>query len=126
MIESTRTAAGYIKLTATAGLLHKIGSDTYVKSIILLSDESPEEYEEVAERPAYTREQYEAKVAELVRERYTASEEFALQRKAINSLSPALPSGEGVDLVLAEYEEYNAYVDQCKQRAKNPALYADA
>ncbi len=127
------------------GLIHKIGTDVYApNSIMLLPGESVDMYEEVAARPAYSKAEYDAKVAELVRERYTASDEFAIQRKAINTMTSgptlALPEGEGVSPslqsghngqsghggvdALEEYAEYNAYVEECKQRAKEPALYA--
>ena len=48
---------------------------------------------------------YEDLVNKLVRERYTDSEEFAILRKAINEKTD-------------EYFIYNAYVEECKVRAK--------
>lgn len=112
-----------IKLTAENGYIHKVGTDTYVKSIIMFPSDTMDMYEEVDEKPAYTKEQYDNKVAELVRQRYTESEEFAIQRKAINAaFSPSTFSMES-EKSLAEYQEYNAYVDECKQRAKDPELY---
>lgn len=122
MIESTSLSNGLTKLTATAGLVHKTGTDTYAQSIIMLPCDTPDMYEEVAEQPAYTKEEYDNKVAELVRERYTASEEFAIQRKAINAaFSQTATSAD--DAALEEYHAYNTYVDECKQRAKDPAEY---
>lgn len=122
MIESTSLSNGLTKLTASAGLVHKTGTDIYVQSIIMLPCDTPDMYEEVAEQPAYTKEEYDNKVAELVRERYTASEEFAIQRKAINAaFSPSVASADNT--ALQEYQAYNAYVEQCKQRAKDPAEY---
>ena len=122
MIQQTQRG-GNVLLTATEGLIHKIGTDTYVRSIMMLPGESADLYEEVAEKPAYTKEQYDAKVAEFVRERYSESEEFAIQRKAINAaFSPSTFSSES-DPVLTEYQEYNAYVEECKMRAKNPDFY---
>lgn len=124
MIESTKTANGLIKLTATAGLVHKLGTDIYVPSIVLLPSDTLDMYEEVIEKPAYTKEQYDNKVADLVRQRYSESEEFAIQRKAINAaFSPSVTSADST--ALEEYQSYNAYVDECKLRAKNPAEYAD-
>lgn len=124
MIESTQISNGLVKLTAQEGFIHKKGTETYAKSIIMLPSDTLDMYEEVAEKPAYTKEEYEAKVAELVRGRYSESEEFALQRKAINAaFSPSVLSAES-DSALAEYAEYNAFVEECKQRAKDPELYS--
>lgn len=117
MIESIKLANGFIKLTATAGVIHKIGTDNYSKSVIVLPGETMDMYEEVAEKPAYSKEQYDAKVAELVRRRYTESEEFAIQRKALNTSLNPQPGGY-YNGALAEYVEYNAYIEECKQQAK--------
>ena len=81
----TKKIGSLTQLTATNGYVHKIGTDTYVQTIIMLPTETLGMYEEVVEKPAYTKEQYDKLVAELVRERYTESEEFAIQRKAINA-----------------------------------------
>ena len=96
--------------------LHKTGTDTYVpKAPVPTAD--IDKWEEVDDRPAYTKEEYEAEVARLVRERYTADEEFALQRKAINAaFSPAPATTDSTSL--EEYAAYNAYVEQCKSTAK--------
>ena len=48
---------------------------------------------------------YETLVNNLVRERYTESEEFAILRKAINGITD-------------EFLNYNAYVEECKVKAK--------
>lgn len=53
----------------------------------------------------YSNIKYEALVNKLVREKYTDSEEFAILRKAINEKTN-------------EYYIYNAYVEECKVRAK--------
>lgn len=110
------------KLTATEGLIHKIGTDTYAKSIIMLHSDSIEMYEEVAEQPPYTKDEYDSKVAELVRQKYSESEEFALQRKAINAaFSTSVTSSDSK--AMEEYQAYNSFVEECKQEAKNPELY---
>ena len=54
---------------------------------------------------AYSKITYEELVNKLVREKYTDSDEFAILRKAINSITD-------------EYLIYNAYVEECKVRAK--------
>lgn len=48
---------------------------------------------------------YEVLVNQLVRERYSESDEFAILRKAINGITD-------------EYTTYNTYVEECKVRAK--------
>lgn len=113
------------QLTASEGYIHKIGTDTYAKSVIMLPGETADMYEEVAEIPPYTKAEYDAKVNELVRQRYSESEEFAIQRKMLNTLtSPMTMSEEGAESAVNEYAEYNAYVEQCKTDAPD-AILAD-
>ena len=118
----TKQIGNLTQLNADKGYIHKIGSDTYVKSIIILPEEGVDLYEEVSEIPAFTKSEYDAKVAELVRQRYSESEEFAIQRKAINeAFSPSTVSADSS--AMKEYQEYNSFVEECKQIAKNPELY---
>lgn len=124
MIQQTKIG-NLTKITSTEGLIHKIGTDTYNPSFVMLPSETLDMYEEVAEKPAYNKEEYDAKVAELVRQKYSESEEFAIQRKAINaSFSPSPSASDSA--ALEEYQAYNAYVEECKQNAKNPELYKSA
>ena len=53
----------------------------------------------------YSNASYDEFVNKLVKERYSDSEEFAILRKAINGITD-------------EYLIYNAYVEDCKVRAK--------
>jgi hypothetical protein len=53
----------------------------------------------------YSKLPYEKLVNQLVREKYTDSEEFAILRKAINGITD-------------EYYIYNTYVEECKVKAK--------
>lgn len=104
-------------------ILHKIDNVDYpVIRRTIVKAEDIDRWEEVAveDIPPYTKAEYDAKVAELVHERYTADEESALHRKMINAImSPATVSEEGAaDKALEEYEAYNAYVQGCKARAK--------
>lgn len=64
--------------------------------------------------PPYTEEEYKRKVAELIHQRYDHDDETAL----INNFV-AEPS----EKHHAEYAEYQAYREQCKQQAKDPELY---
>lgn len=108
-------------------ILHRIGSENYPEIRRIITP-NPAEWEEIAvtDIPLYTKAEYDAKVAELVREKYTADEEFALQRKMLNAvMSPDTISADGTaSEALEEYQAYNIYVQECKQRAKDPKLYA--
>lgn len=112
-------------------ILHRIGSEDYteIRHTIV---KDPDAWEEVAvtDIPPYTKSEYDAKVAELVREKYTADEEFALHRKMFNAMLPqaAALSDDAVaeadaEKAMEEYAEYNAYVEQCKLDA--PAVIAE-
>lgn len=115
--------------TDSAHILHRIGSDDYSpirRASIPTKDLQNWEELAVADIPPYTKAEYDAKVAELVREKYTADEEFALQRKMLNAvMSPDTISADGsASKALEEYQAYNTYVQECKQRAKDASLYA--
>lgn len=107
--------------------VHRIGTDSYFKRSTTLPTDTESSFEEVDELPPYTKAEYDAKVAEMVRQRYTESEEFAIQRKMLNlMLTPAVMSDRGeseADKTMTEYAAYNDYVEQCKADAKNPDLY---
>lgn len=98
--------------------LHRLGTENYFLRSTLLPGDTAASFEEVEAPPAYTRSQYEARAAELVRARYSEAEEFALHRKAFNSLRHATFTAEEDTRILSEFAEYNAYVEQCKQQAK--------
>lgn len=80
----------------------------------------------VEELTPYRREEYEAKVAELIRGRYTLDEELAIMRKMkALELSPALMTaddgGDGserADAVESEFLAYNDFAEECKAKAK--------
>ncbi len=105
-------------------MVHRLGTESYFIRGTVLTDDTVEMFEEVDVVPAYTKAQYDAKVAELVRSRYSASEEFALQRKAINAaIMPATLTADVAERVMDEYAAYNVYVEQCKEEAKATELY---
>ena len=102
--------------TDASHIIHRIGNDAYstIRRAIVTD---PEEWEEVAvaDIPPYTTAEYNNKVAELIHERYDADKEMSL----INNMMEAEPT----EAHKAEYRAYQAYRAECKQRAKDPALY---
>jgi len=106
-------------------ILHRIGSDDYspIRRIVVKnSDEDKWEEVAVSDIPPYTRQEYIDKTISLIREKYTDSDEFALQRKMLNTMMPQTLSEDEVvndsEKVIAEYTEYNQYVESCKAKAK--------
>lgn len=113
----TKNIGNLIELSSKSGYIHKIGTNTYFQKGIIV--DSPDLYEEVSEIPKYTREEYEQKVAELVKDRYSIEEEMGIQRKMITSLtSPTTLSDDLVESYSEEFIQYNSYVEECKIRAK--------
>ena len=97
-------------------IIHRIGDEDYpILRRAIVAD--PEEWEEVAvaDIPPYTTAEYNAKVAELIHERYDADKEMSL----INNMMEAEPT----EAHKAEYRAYQAYRAEGKQRANDPALY---
>lgn len=89
----------------------------------VLPDAKVEDYEELDEKPAYTKEQYDAKVSELIRERYSQDEENAIKSKVLASILPNTLSEETNAKHMEQFAEFNAYREECKERAKDPELY---
>ena len=106
----------WIVSTDNTHILHFKGSDSY-SPIKRLTTANPEDWEEIAieDIPHYTIAEYNAKVAELIHERYDSDKEMSL----INNMMEAEPT----EAHKAEYRAYQAYRAECKQRAKDPALY---
>lgn len=126
-MNTTQKSNNLVELsTDSEHILHRIGSEDY-SEIRKIMTPNPSEWEEIAvsDIPPYTKAEYDNKVAELVREKYTADEEFALQRKMLNAvMSPETISADGsAGRAIDEYQAYNAYVQGCKQRAKDASLY---
>lgn len=104
--------------------MHRIGTDSYFKRGIVLPADSESDYEEVDEIPSYTKEQYNEKVNELIRLKYSQAEENAIKRKMINALyAPNVLSEERSEYIVTEYTEFNNYVEECLSKAKDPSLY---
>lgn len=110
---------GFVELSVSDGanILHRVGSTEYPEMRrMTVRAEDVDVWEEIG-RPAYTKAEYDAKVAELIRARYSADEEFALHRKAINAaFTPSVTDADAK--AMDEYREYNDYAEECKRRAR--------
>lgn len=130
---TTELKGGLVSLQAEEGyLLRRIGAEphTTITRTTVKADQLAQ-WEEVpaGQVPVYTKAEYDAKVSEMVRQRYSADEEFAIQRKLIGAmLNPtAMSIGEddqpSTPGAIEEFNAYNTYVEQCKARAKDHVLY---
>lgn len=96
---------------------------THTRSALVAIDKA-DDWEEVELAPALAQleaekreNEYSDEVAKLVRQEYSESEEFAIQRKAINAgLYPSDTSSDSI--ALQEYKQYNEFVEGCKIRVK--------
>lgn len=128
MLEIKTFPNGKREIVATEGVVCRKGNTPSkdVHRMQMLPTDTIENFEEYTELPPYTKAQYDEKVAELIRERYSASEEFALQRKMINATNADVPfSDSETNKAIEEYDTYNTFVEECKIRAKNPDLYTN-
>ena len=72
----------------------------------------------------YTKAEYDQKVNELVRRKYSESEEMAIQRKMLALMlkpEPMTLAEDGTDTTppaLREFSDYNAYAESCKVEAR--------
>lgn len=134
-METKQLSNGRVEIWTDADHVIRRKGDTAPTEIrrLTVKAENLGQWEEVAAadmRP-YSDEQYNDKVAELVAERYPMAEENAITRKLLNKLlhpEAATLDESGTDKELpkevAQFEAYNAYVEDCKLRAKDPELYA--
>lgn len=83
--------------------LHRIGTEAYFRRAIV-GNADLSEFEEVAELPKYTNEEYSTRVNELIRERYDESRELSILRQR--------------DDKPTQFAEYFAFCEECKSRAK--------
>lgn len=112
--------------------LHRKGSEEYpaCRRLQVKADEV-DDFEEIliADIPPYTKAQYKALVVELIRERYDIDKEFEIQRELLEILrklldtllNPQPMTLEATDPtpgIIADFNAYNAYVEECKLRAR--------
>lgn len=97
--------------------VRRVNSECYFHRATVLTGETAEVFEEIEEAPRMTRHEYESKVAELIRRRYSTTAETALIN---NYLDP-----NHTEAQVSEYMEYQAYRRDCKAKAKTVLLYND-
>lgn len=105
----TERTDGRVELLAAEGcFLRRKGSteDCRDNRRLTVPADRVDEWEEVAigSLPAYTEAQYEERVTELIRERYSVSAELAVLRQR--------------DTKPEEFAAYDAYAEECKARAR--------
>ena len=93
--EATSTDGKWVRNKITGAVAKRQGC---------LPSMSADDFEELDERPAYTEEQYAARVEALIAEKYSIAKELAVLRQ-----KEAKPD---------EWEEYNAYAEACKAKAR--------
>lgn len=89
---------------ATEGLIYDKTVNLYARKIVLLPGQSTDNFIEVERRPRPTNREYSTCVEQLIRQRYSVSEELAILRQR--------------DSKPAEFVEYNEYAEHCKQIAR--------
>lgn len=109
MIE-TRKVGTLTEISSTTGYVHKKGTEQYAKRRIMLPGEETSDFEEADSLPPYTNAEYGEKVEELIRARYSASQELAL----INNAMADSPTEEHA----REYAAYQEFRRGCKAQAR--------
>lgn len=108
-METRELTNGMIELVAAPGKWLRLkDSGTYAPRVPVKAGEAAR-WEEIADRPPYSEDEYKAKVEELIRERYTVSDEFALINNVITAPTEATQE---------EYARYQQYREECKRCAK--------
>ena len=134
---------GFVEISCDkAHIIRRKGSDdTAENRMTTVPYGTEDEWEEVvladvlAEKERREREEaYKADVVTRIRARYSSDDENAILRKMLAVTSMPMPAAEGAELeavehraqqVMAEFEEYNAFAEECKAEAKK-ALFAEA
>lgn len=100
--------------------LHRIGSDSYIKGGKTTVRAADADKWEECPMPPYSAEEYEKTVVDLIRERYSANDEFAIQRKIIDAIvnDPMTVEDDTEPAALTEFREYQAFVNECKVSAR--------
>lgn len=127
---------GFIEISCdTAHIIRRKGSDdTTENRMTTVPSGTEDKWEEVlltavlAAKEAREREEaYKADVVTRIRVRYSSDDENAILRKMLALTSMPMPAAEGAELeaveqrtqqVMAEFEEYNAFAEECKAEAK--------
>lgn len=107
--EATSTEGKWVRNKITGAVAKRQGC---------LPSMSADDFEELDEKPAYTKEQYDEKVAELIRLKYTQDEENAIKSKVLASLLPNTFSEETNEKHMRQFAEFNAHREACKARAR--------
>lgn len=131
-MKTKQLSNGRVEISTDAEHVIRRKGDTAPTEIrrLTVKAENLGKWEEVAitDMRPYSDEQYNDKVAELVAERYPMAEENAITRKLLNKLLhpdvATLDDENAIAKEVAQFEAYNAYVEDCKARAKDPELYA--
>lgn len=98
--------------SAEGCILHRIGSDDYTEihhASVTATDLDNWEEIPIADIPPYTKAQYDAEVERLIAERYSHGKEIEINREATTKPE--------------RFAEYLKYIEECKRRAKDPALH---
>lgn len=103
MIEQRKISDKLTELYTDEGFLHRVGTEGYYKRICV-PEAKVGDFEWVSDKPKFTRDEYERKVEELIRGRYSVSQELAILRQR--------------DAKSEEFAEYDAFAEECKREAK--------
>lgn len=127
---------GFVEISCDkAHIIRRKGSDdTTENRMTTVPSGTEDEWEEVAladvlaEKERREREEaYKADVVTRIRARYSSDDENAILRKMLAVTSMPMPAAEGAELeaieqrtqqILTEFEEYNAFAEECKAEAK--------
>lgn len=92
------------EIYSDAGFVHRIGTDSYFKRGTLIAGDTLDNFEEVDSVPEPEDASYNDRVNDLIRRRYSLSEELAILRQREEKPE--------------EFAEYYGFAEQCKQEAK--------
>lgn len=92
------------EIYSDAGFVHRIATDSYFKRGTLIAGDTLDNFEEVDSVPEPEDTSYNDRVNELIRRRYSLSEELAILRQREEKPE--------------EFAEYYGFAERCKQEAK--------